>query len=153
MWFKICRSGDECVVALCDQWYLDYGETEWRKKTEECLTKVQHRMIWVKKWLEFSFILHIPFTVWVLSRRSSSEFQLYSWLAKGACLLEDLRFGVKAPMGRKMVDRVTLRLNHLQRLLHCRSLPPGKVGRQQKKAKTYYTKHLLFAAYLSPRGC
>ena len=42
---KFCRSGDECVVALCDQWYLDYGETEWRKKTEECLTKVQHRMI------------------------------------------------------------------------------------------------------------
>ena len=28
------RSGDECVVALCDQWYLDYGETEWKKQTE-----------------------------------------------------------------------------------------------------------------------
>ena len=36
----ISRSGDECVVALCDQWYLDYGEKEWRKKTEECLTNV-----------------------------------------------------------------------------------------------------------------
>ena len=23
------RSGDECVVALTDQWYLDYGEPEW----------------------------------------------------------------------------------------------------------------------------
>ena len=22
----ISRSGDECVVSLCDQWYLDYGE-------------------------------------------------------------------------------------------------------------------------------
>lgn len=21
----IARSGEECVVALCDQWYLDYG--------------------------------------------------------------------------------------------------------------------------------
>ncbi|KAI5787680.1 hypothetical protein DFH27DRAFT_596217 [Peziza echinospora] len=29
------RSADPCVVALCDQWYLDYGETEWRKTTEE----------------------------------------------------------------------------------------------------------------------
>lgn len=28
----ISRSGDECVVNLCDQWYLDYGETEWRKQ-------------------------------------------------------------------------------------------------------------------------
>jgi leucyl-tRNA synthetase len=29
------RSGDECIVALCDQWYLDYGETEWKKQTEK----------------------------------------------------------------------------------------------------------------------
>lgn len=28
------RSGDECVVALTDQWYLTYGEEEWRKLTE-----------------------------------------------------------------------------------------------------------------------
>ncbi|ESZ95760.1 leucyl-tRNA synthetase [Sclerotinia borealis F-4128] len=25
------RSGDECCVALMDQWYLDYGEESWRK--------------------------------------------------------------------------------------------------------------------------
>jgi leucyl-tRNA synthetase len=30
----VSRSGDECIVALMDQWYLDYGETEWRKQTE-----------------------------------------------------------------------------------------------------------------------
>ena len=23
------RSGDECIVALCDQWFLKYGEEEW----------------------------------------------------------------------------------------------------------------------------
>lgn len=27
----VSRSGDECVVALMDQWYLDYGEEEWQK--------------------------------------------------------------------------------------------------------------------------
>ncbi len=26
----ISRSADVCVVALVDQWYLDYGEEEWR---------------------------------------------------------------------------------------------------------------------------
>jgi len=26
----ISRSNDECVVALCDQWYLDYGNEEWK---------------------------------------------------------------------------------------------------------------------------
>jgi len=30
----LSRSGDSCVVALCDQWYLDYGETNWREETE-----------------------------------------------------------------------------------------------------------------------
>lgn len=28
------RSADECIVALCDQWYLDYGEVGWRAKAE-----------------------------------------------------------------------------------------------------------------------
>jgi len=30
----ISRSSDECVVALADQWYLDYGEAEWKKQAE-----------------------------------------------------------------------------------------------------------------------
>ncbi|RNF06928.1 leucine--tRNA ligase [Trypanosoma cruzi] len=25
------RSGDECVVALCDQWYIEYGKKEWKE--------------------------------------------------------------------------------------------------------------------------
>ena len=25
------RSGDECVVALCDQWFLEYGREDWKK--------------------------------------------------------------------------------------------------------------------------
>ena len=37
----VSRSNDVCVVALCDQWYLDYGEVEWKKKVrEECLPNV-----------------------------------------------------------------------------------------------------------------
>ncbi|KAF3942477.1 hypothetical protein ABW19_dt0202683 [Dactylella cylindrospora] len=33
----VSRSGDLCVVALLDQWYLDYGEEQWRKKVEDHL--------------------------------------------------------------------------------------------------------------------
>lgn len=33
----ISRSGDECVVALTDQWYIDYGEPGWRALAEKCL--------------------------------------------------------------------------------------------------------------------
>ncbi|CAO3622167.1 unnamed protein product [Cunninghamella echinulata] len=35
------RSGDECVVALMDQWYLDYGEPEWKAQTEKCLSQME----------------------------------------------------------------------------------------------------------------
>ncbi|XP_014672325.1 PREDICTED: leucine--tRNA ligase, cytoplasmic-like isoform X2 [Priapulus caudatus] len=37
----ISRSGDECVVALCDQWYLDYGEEGWKKETTQCLDQME----------------------------------------------------------------------------------------------------------------
>ena len=37
----ISRSNDVCVVALCDQWYLDYGEETWKQKVrDECLPNV-----------------------------------------------------------------------------------------------------------------
>jgi leucyl-tRNA synthetase len=31
----ISRSADECVVALMDQWYLDYGEEKWKETTSK----------------------------------------------------------------------------------------------------------------------
>lgn len=31
----VSRSSDECVIALMDQWYLDYGEPEWRAQAEK----------------------------------------------------------------------------------------------------------------------
>lgn len=55
------RSGDECVVALTDQWYLTYGESEWRKAAEECLASMnlysdetrhgfEHTLSWLNQW-------------------------------------------------------------------------------------------------------
>ncbi|XP_048523104.1 leucine--tRNA ligase, cytoplasmic [Dendroctonus ponderosae] len=37
----ISRSGDECVVALCDQWYLDYGEETWKKQVLNALDSIE----------------------------------------------------------------------------------------------------------------
>ena len=34
----VSRSGDACVVALTDQWYLTYGEDEWAASARECLS-------------------------------------------------------------------------------------------------------------------
>lgn len=55
------RSGDECVVALTDQWYITYGESEWKKLAEECLTDMnlysdetrhgfEHTLSWLNQW-------------------------------------------------------------------------------------------------------
>ncbi|KAJ7619401.1 hypothetical protein FB45DRAFT_930672 [Roridomyces roridus] len=37
----VSRSTDECVVALMDQWYLDYGEASWRAETERLLAGME----------------------------------------------------------------------------------------------------------------
>lgn len=55
------RNGTECVVALCDQWYLEYGEPEWRAQAEKCLaglevyaheTRKSFTLVldWLKEW-------------------------------------------------------------------------------------------------------
>ncbi len=31
----VSRSGDVCVVALTDQWYITYGEPEWREQANQ----------------------------------------------------------------------------------------------------------------------
>jgi leucyl-tRNA synthetase len=55
----ISRSGDECVVALCDQWYLDYGLQEWKDQTRDVLkglqtfsSEVQHGFEATLDWLQ-----------------------------------------------------------------------------------------------------
>lgn len=35
------RSGDECVVALCDQWFIEYGKEEWKKLVVEHLAGME----------------------------------------------------------------------------------------------------------------
>lgn len=37
----ISRSGDECIVSLEDQWYIDYGEENWKAQAEECLASME----------------------------------------------------------------------------------------------------------------
>lgn len=57
----ISRSGDECVVALTDQWYITYGEQEWREATAKCLASMdaydevakhsfEHTLDWLNQW-------------------------------------------------------------------------------------------------------
>ncbi|KAA8495692.1 Leucine--tRNA ligase, cytoplasmic [Porphyridium purpureum] len=55
------RSGDECVVAFMDQWYLDYGDAEWKQQAYTCLSRMnmyhaettrgfEHVLGWLREW-------------------------------------------------------------------------------------------------------
>ncbi|GJQ09061.1 hypothetical protein GpartN1_g852.t1 [Galdieria partita] len=51
----ISRSGDECVVALVDQWYLDYGECSWRELAKKCLSRMNTFGTETYRSFEFTF--------------------------------------------------------------------------------------------------
>lgn len=56
----ISRSGSKCVVSLLDQWYIDYGNEEWKQKARECVkqlilhedtrAKLEEAIEWINKW-------------------------------------------------------------------------------------------------------
>ncbi|CAI8498025.1 unnamed protein product [Hanseniaspora opuntiae] len=35
------KSGDDCIVSLEDQWYVDYGEESWKVQARECLDQME----------------------------------------------------------------------------------------------------------------
>lgn len=37
----VSRSGDDCIVSLEDQWYIDYGEENWKSQALECLANME----------------------------------------------------------------------------------------------------------------
>ena len=69
------RSGDECVVALTDQWYVQYGEDGWRGETEKALGQLEcyhsearhafeHTLGWLRQWAcsrSFGLGTRVPF--------------------------------------------------------------------------------------------
>ncbi|ADM11627.1 leucyl-tRNA synthetase [Encephalitozoon intestinalis ATCC 50506] len=56
----ISRSGGKCIVALTDQWYIDYDDSEWKKKVRECIANIvctddtrailESAVEWIGKW-------------------------------------------------------------------------------------------------------
>ncbi|KAJ3020117.1 cytosolic leucyl tRNA synthetase [Thoreauomyces humboldtii] len=57
----VSRSGDECVVTLAPQWYMDYGQEGWKQLAEQCLADMEtfspetrnqfgKSLDWLKQW-------------------------------------------------------------------------------------------------------
>ncbi|KAF9357153.1 cytosolic leucyl tRNA synthetase [Mortierella sp. NVP85] len=117
------RSGEECVVALMDQWYLDYGETEWRKLAEECLESMnvyteetknafEKTLAWLNQWAcarSYGLGTRLPWdhNFLVESLSDSTIYMAYYTIA--ALLHRSIDGSVPGPLGIKheqMTDQV-----------------------------------------------
>ncbi|KAJ8607162.1 hypothetical protein CTAYLR_007327 [Chrysophaeum taylorii] len=84
----VSRSGDECIVAHTDQWYLKYGETKWRESVEahvdstlrtynsENHARFKYTLGWMREWAcsrLFGLGTRIPWDpTWVIESLSDS---------------------------------------------------------------------------------
>jgi leucyl-tRNA synthetase len=83
------RSGDECIVALTDQWYLAYGDPEWRDKVidhihsknfngynDKIMEQFDNMLGWLKEWActrQFGLGTQLPWDKqWVIESLSDS---------------------------------------------------------------------------------
>lgn len=83
------RSGDECTVAFADQWFIKYGEEEWREAvrahvqspafdayTESALNQYLITLDWLREWAcsrQFGLGTHLPWdTQFVIESLSDS---------------------------------------------------------------------------------
>lgn len=83
------RSGDECIVALTDQWYLPYGEEDWVKKVSDhihspsfngyndrIMDQFDKVLGWLKEWActrQFGLGTQLPWDrKWVIESLSDS---------------------------------------------------------------------------------
>lgn len=118
------RSGDDCVVALCDQWYLDYGEEEWRKQTEEWVaeglnsfaTETKHgfqaTLAWLNQWAcarSFGLGTKLPWDKQYLVESLSDSTIYHSYYTIAHLLHSSIDGKVIGPAGIKheqMIDEV-----------------------------------------------
>jgi leucyl-tRNA synthetase len=91
------RSAEECVVALCDQWYLDYGQADWRAKAEKCVIRLvleQGRRLTVRRLLA-------NMNTYNKETRNGFE-QTLAWLRQWACA-RSYGLGSKLPFAQQFI--------------------------------------------------
>eukprot|EP01060_Flectonema_neradi_P013119 TRINITY_DN1990_c0_g1_i1.p1 TRINITY_DN1990_c0_g1~~TRINITY_DN1990_c0_g1_i1.p1 ORF type:complete len:1256 (+),score=336.14 TRINITY_DN1990_c0_g1_i1:35-3802(+) len=117
----VSRSGDECVAALIDQWYIKYGKDDWKKEVEAHIkdtlvtfkdaTKEQfvEKVNWLKEWAcsrSFGLGSKIPWDEQFLieSLSDSTIYMAYYTLAKFFHGESNLTGLEKSPYGIKPED-------------------------------------------------
>ncbi|ELQ73997.1 Leucyl-tRNA synthetase [Trachipleistophora hominis] len=87
------RTGSKCVVALVNQWFLDYDNADWKRRVAECIEDMNclpetKRMLldalgWIDKWgFSRTFGLGTSFREYVIDSLSDSTIYMAFYLAK-----------------------------------------------------------------------
>lgn len=107
----ISRSGDECVVKPCHQWFINYGEEKWKEKALKCMNGMN---------------LH--------SREVQNAFvKNFDWLGPWACCRE-FGLGTRLPWDERYLveslsdSTIYMAYYTVAHYLHCNSLHGNKVG-------------------------
>jgi len=111
----ISRSADECVVALMDQWYMDYGQSEWRGQAER-LVVLFHRFS-----LSYSGLLQLVGQDGDVDDRNSQFVRSHLGMAEPVGVCSDVWSGLEAALGSPIHGGEFERLNYLYGILHCRA--------------------------------
>jgi len=115
----VSRSGEPCVVALCDQWYLKYGEPEWKGQVEGALADLntfheevrknfEHTLNWLREYAcsrKFGLGSKLPWDEsWLIESLSDSTIYMAYYTVKHL-LHSDLDGSeAKPPQGVKAED-------------------------------------------------
>ncbi|CAE8722240.1 unnamed protein product [Polarella glacialis] len=105
----VARSGDECVVALCDQWYLKYSDEDWTQRVRNHieskssfdmfngLDNLNYAVGWLRDWAcsrTFGLGTKLPWDEkWLIESLSDSTvymaFYTVAHLIQGSAAMED----------------------------------------------------------------
>ena len=117
----VSRTGDECVVALIDQWYLKYGDNQWKQEvlshventldayTPACKKAFTDVLEWLKEWAcsrSFGLGTRIPWDKQFLieSLSDSTIYMAYYTMAKYFHGHDNLKGDKPNPYGIKASD-------------------------------------------------
>ncbi|KAI5189032.1 leucyl-tRNA synthetase [Nematocida sp. AWRm77] len=114
----VSRSGAECVVALVDQWHLNYGEEGWRRDAKECIDAMEMTeetregfnsgLMWLNKWAcsrNYGLGTKLPWdTQYVIDSLSDSTIYMAFYTVKHL-LCKDL-YGEEPLLPKDVVDYV-----------------------------------------------
>jgi leucyl-tRNA synthetase len=112
----VSRSGDQCVVSFCEQWYINYADEDWKKrvlahveKNFKCNSENLHNDLiytinWLREWgcsRSFGLGTRLPFDETYLIESLSDSTIYFAYYTVAHLLQGDIQGSVPGILGLK----------------------------------------------------